>query len=175
MDYAKILTLDAFSSLIRPWLGRKLVCTSGGFDPIHPGHATCIVESSKLGGALVVIVNGDGFLKAKKGKAFQDVMTRCNIVSCIRGVDFVVPFDAEPGDQTVCKALEAIRPHVFTKGGDRTDYSNIPEWETCKAIGCEIVPCVGLSKAWSSSDFLREWGEFYASRLGAPPAASPSE
>lgn len=158
-DYAKIVTFDEFAK-IRDSLG-KIVCTSGGFDPIHPGHATCIIESKKHGDTLVVVVNGDTFLKNKKGKPFQDLETRCMLVSCIRHVDYVIPFEIED-DSTVCEALKQIRPHIFTKGGDRTDYTNIPEWDVCQEHNIELVPQVGLDKEWSSSDFLREWGEFWA-------------
>jgi D-beta-D-heptose 7-phosphate kinase/D-beta-D-heptose 1-phosphate adenosyltransferase len=157
-DYAEIVTLEKIEEL-HDSLG-KIVCTSGGFDPIHPGHASCIIESGKLGDTLIVVVNGDSFLRAKKGRQFMDLNTRCRIVSCIRSVDYVVPFEIEK-DKTVCVALERIRPHIFTKGGDRTDYSNIPEWEVCKRIGTEIVPQVGLPKMWSSSDFLNDWVEYF--------------
>jgi D-beta-D-heptose 7-phosphate kinase/D-beta-D-heptose 1-phosphate adenosyltransferase len=157
--YAKIISFDELDQ-IRDKLGR-IVCTSGGFDPIHPGHATCIIESKQHGDTLVVVVNGDSFLRAKKGKAFQDVKTRCMLVSCIREVDYVIPFEIE-NDQTVCEALRRVRPAIFTKGGDRTDYTNIPEWQVCQDLGIELVPQVGLDKEWSSSDFLEEWGEWWA-------------
>ena len=159
--YGQTVTFAEFDR-IRDSLGR-IVCTSGGFDPIHPGHASCIIESKQYGDTLVVVVNGDNFLTAKKGKPFMDLDTRCHLVSCIRNVDYVIPFEIED-DQTVCEALRRIRPHIFTKGGDRTDYSNIPEWSVCQEIGTEIVPQVGLSKAWSSSDFLKEWGDFWISQ-----------
>ena len=162
-DYAKIITFEEFDT-IRDSLG-KIVCTSGGYDPIHPGHATCIIESKKLGDVLVVVVNGDSFLKAKKGKNFQDLATRSMLVSCIRHVDYVIPFEIED-DMTVCVALDRIRPDIFTKGGDRTDYTNIPEWEICQKHGINIVSQVGLDKEWSSSDFLKEWGEFWVSNNG---------
>ncbi len=158
-NYAKILSFDEFDK-IRDQLGR-IVCTSGGFDPIHPGHATCIVESKQYGDTLVVVVNGDSFLQRKKGKAFMDLETRCMLVSCMRDVDYVIPFEIE-NDQTVCEALRRIRPHVFTKGGDRVDYTNIPEWAVCQELGIEIVSRVGKPKFWNSSDFLRQWGEFWA-------------
>jgi cytidyltransferase-like protein len=151
---APILELHEFAQL-RPALGR-VVATSGGFDPIHPGHISCIIESAGLGDVLVVIVNGDSFLTEKKGKPFQDLRTRSLIVSGIRGVDYVVPFEA-PGDPTVSKALAAIRPDVFTKGGDRVDETTIPEWEVCDAIGTQVVTGVGLDKEWSSSWFLENW------------------
>lgn len=156
-NYAKIVSFEEFDQL-RDQLGR-IVCTSGGFDPIHPGHASCLIESKQYGDNLVVVVNGDSFLRRKKGKPFMDVDTRCNVVSCIRGVDYIIPFDIED-DQTVCEALRRIRPHVFTKGGDRVDYTNIPEWQVCIDLGIELVPQVGRPKHWSSSDFLKEWGSF---------------
>ena len=151
---APIVELDEFARL-RPTLG-KVVATSGGFDPIHPGHISCIIDSARFGDVLVVIVNGDSFLREKKGRPFQEASTRCLIVSGIRCVDYVVPFDA-PGDQTVSKALEAIRPDVFTKGGDRVDATTIPELEVCHAIGAEVITGVGLTKEWSSSWFLENW------------------
>jgi cytidyltransferase-like protein len=157
-DYAQIVRFEDFDQ-IRDSLGR-IVCTSGGFDPLHPGHATCIVDSKRYGDTLVVVVNGDAFLRAKKGKPFMDLMTRCQIVACIRGVDYVIPFEIED-DLTVCEALRRIRPHVFTKGGDRADYTNIPEWQVCQELGIELIPQVGQPKDWSSSDFLQEWGEFW--------------
>lgn len=162
-DYARILSFDEFDE-IRDQLG-VIVATSGGYDPIHPGHATCLIESKKLGDTLVAIVNGDSFLREKKGRPFQDLDTRCMIVSCIRGVDIVIPFEIE-GDSTVCVALRRIRPRYFTKGGDRTDFSNIPEWEICQELGIEIVPKVGLPKSWSSSDLLGDWGRYWASEKG---------
>jgi D-beta-D-heptose 7-phosphate kinase/D-beta-D-heptose 1-phosphate adenosyltransferase len=153
---AKIVTFKELDAL-RPHLG-KIVATSGGFDPIHPGHISCIMESRQYGDTVVVIVNGDAFLRAKKGKPFQDLATRMLIVSALREVDYVVPFEIE-GDQTVTKALEELRPDVFTKGGDRIDETSIPEWDTCKKYDIEVVSGVGLDKFWSSSDFLREWEE----------------
>lgn len=156
--YGKIISFEEFDK-IRDSLG-TIVCSSGGYDPIHPGHATNLIESKRYGDTLVVIVNGDAFLRDKKGKPFMDLKTRCQIVSCIRGVDYVIPFEIE-NDPTVCVALEKIKPHIFTKGGDRTDYANIPEWDICQRLKIKIIPQVGLPKDWSSSDFLKEWGEFY--------------
>ena len=153
----KIISLEEFAEL-RPTLG-KVVATSGGFDPLHPGHISCILESKQYGDVLAVIVNGDAFLRAKKGKPFQDLRTRCSIVSAIRGVDFVIPFEIE-NDPTVSRALEIIKPNVFAKGGDRVDKETIPEWEVCEKHNIEIITEVGLKKEWSSSQFLKEWEHF---------------
>ena len=165
-NYAPILTLEEFKKLRDEQDLGVVVATSGGFDPIHPGHVTCIVESKAHGDTLVVIVNGDAFLRAKKGKAFQDVDTRCAIVAGLRGVDYVVKFEIE-GDSTVSEALRAVRPKYFTKGGDRVKGQTMPESEesACRDHGIEIVDGVGRNKEWSSSDFLEDWGEFWTNRV----------
>ncbi len=153
---APIVSFDEFARL-RPKLG-TIVATSGGFDPIHPGHISCIIDSKRYGDTLVVIVNGDAFLTAKKGRPFQNLKTRCQIVSGIKEVDYVVPFEIK-NDQTVNKALIALKPDVFTKGGDRVDKASLPEWETCQKHNIKIVYGVGEDKQWSSSLFLKKWDE----------------
>jgi D-beta-D-heptose 7-phosphate kinase/D-beta-D-heptose 1-phosphate adenosyltransferase len=158
---AHIIDLEDFSG-IRDNLG-KIVATSGGYDPIHPGHTSCLLESKKFGDSLIVIVNGDGYLRRKKGRAFMNLQTRCRIVSCIKGVEYVIPFEYND-DDSVCEALRIIRPHVFTKGGDRTDLSNIPEWHICEENKIEIITGVGVDKAWSSYDYLKDWGEYWAEK-----------
>lgn len=151
---AKIITFDELDS-IRDTLG-TIVCTSGGYDPVHPGHLSCILDSRQFGDTVVVVVNGDEFLRNKKGKAFMDLRTRSEIMSYARGVDYVIPFEIE-NDQTVIQALKRIKPHVFTKGGDRIDETSIPEWGTCVEHNIKVVSGLGYDKAWSSSDLLKEW------------------
>lgn len=93
---APILSFQQFNKNRPPG---RIVATSGGFDPIHPGHISSFQESRRFGDVVVAIVNGDAFLTAKKGKPFQDLETRCTIVSAITGIDYVVPFEIE-GDMT---------------------------------------------------------------------------
>ena len=153
---AKIVSLEEFAKL-RPKLG-KIVATSGGFDPIHPGHISLIIQSKKYGDTLVVIVNGDNFLAAKKGRPFQNLETRSLIVSGIKNVDYVVPFEIK-NDMSVNKALEIIKPHFYTKGGDTVDPSTIREWDTCQQNKIKVIFGVGEDKKWSSSWFLKDWDE----------------
>ncbi len=151
---APIVSLEEFAKL-RPKLG-KVVATSGGFDPIHPGHISLIIQSKKYGDTMVVIVNGDWFLSQKKGKPFQNLETRSLIVSGIADVDYVIPFEIK-GDMSVNEALEVVRPHVYTKGGDTVDPSTIREWEVCQKHKTKVVFGVGEDKKWSSSWFLNDW------------------
>lgn len=165
MKPAPIISFEEFEQLRKAdatALG-TIVCTSGGYDPIHPGHVSCMSESKAFGDTLVVIVNGDTFLKNKKGKPFMDIQTRCHLVSYIRGVDYVIPFEIEH-DQTVIQALKKLRPHIFTKGGDRIDEKSIPEWNTCVEHDIKIISGVGHKKIWSSSDFLKEWVDHHSKK-----------
>ena len=144
---------------------RPIYMTSGGFDPMHIGHVRCIkgtydmasnkdIHPWQMTGLVVVVVNADSFLKRKKGYAFMPLEERMEIIDAIYGVDFVVPWETD-GDQTVCKAIEILRPDYFTKGGDRFDASTIPEWKICQEIGCEIITGVGGGKIQSSSDLVK--------------------
>jgi hypothetical protein len=83
-------------------------------------------------------------------------------------VDYVILFEIED-DQTICEALRRVRPQVFTKGGDRIDFTNILEWQVCQEFGIDLVAQRGEPKLWSSSDFLKEWGEFWSATYGGQP------
>ncbi len=140
----------------------KVVCTSGGFDPLHVGHVRCIQGSAKLGDSLVVIVNGDGFLAYKKGYAFMAQGERMELVAAIKGVDYVVAWD--DGSQNVAGALSLLRPDVFAKGGDRSSPSAMApeELAACEFVGCEIVYGVGgTEKTQSSSNLLDRWARSF--------------
>lgn len=132
--------------------------TSGGFDCLHSGHISSFLEGATKVGKLIVVVNGDEFLRRKKGRPFMPLKVRTQIVSAIQGVDYAIPFTAtDPEDMGVGEAIEIIRPNYFLKGGDRTNAENIPEWDVCEKVGATILTGVGDDKFWSSSDFLREW------------------
>ena len=145
---------------------RPIYMTSGGFDPLHVGHVRCIegtvqrasnpdIHPWQMTGLVVIVVNADSFLKRKKGYAFMPLEERMEIIDAMKGVDFVVPWEAEWPDQTVIGALKILKPSYFTKGGDRFDASTIPEWEICQEIGCEIITGVGKGgKVQSSSELI---------------------
>jgi D-beta-D-heptose 7-phosphate kinase/D-beta-D-heptose 1-phosphate adenosyltransferase len=136
---------------------RKWVVTSGGFDPLHIGHLRCIQESARIArqlwGQLIVIVNGDGFLRRKKGKPFMNHSERMEIVAGLRGVTYVVGWD--DGSQTVTGAIEKLQPYIFTKGGDRNERAVVPEFEICEQLGCQVLFGVGGGKIQSSSELLQ--------------------
>ena len=147
-DYGKVISFDEFNQ-IRDGLGR-IVCTSGGFDPLHPGHASCIIEIEAVWGYPRGCGEWRRLSKAQEGQGVQSLETVCHLVSCLRNVDYVIPFEIE-GDQTVSEASAPHPAACFTKGGDRLDFSTVPEWQVCEELGIELVSRVGKPKLWSSS------------------------
>lgn len=134
---------------------KNIVVTSGGFDPLTIGHTRCILSSATYG-ELVVIVNGDDFLLRKKGYVFMPLEERMEIIASLQGVSHVVSWD--DGTQYVDKALAILRPHYFTKGGDRSTIDSIaePEKRICENINCRIVLGVGGCEKVQSSSALVE-------------------
>lgn len=160
MDCARIFqnVQDLKSHLDSNHPNKRLIVTSGGFDPIHLGHIQCILGSSSLkkgNELLAVICNSNEWLKRKKGYALMPENDRLSIVSAIRGVDFVVVFD--DGSPTVCGALETLKPQIFAKGGDRNSSKNVPEFDVCEKIGCEVKFNIGGGKIQSSSKIVSDY------------------
>jgi cytidyltransferase-like protein len=138
----------------------KTVAISGGFDPVHVGHIEMMKEAKALGDKLVVIVNNDNWLVAKKDFAFMPEKERKAIIEAIRYVDEVVltSHPQNPTDMSVCKELEALKPDIFANGGDRKpDQDPVPEVELCNRLRIQLVYNVGKSgKIQSSSDLVKK-------------------
>ncbi len=134
----------------------RVVAVSGGFDPVHIGHVRLFVEARKLGEKLVVIMNNDNWLMAKKGFVFMPEAERKAILEFLRPVDevFVTRHPPNPTDMSVCAALRELRPDVFANGGDRKA-DNIPEYQLCEELGIEMAFRVGGEKIQSSSELVK--------------------
>lgn len=138
---------------------RIIVAVSGGFDPVHVGHARMFQEAKKLGDKLVVILNNDNWLLKKKGYVFMPQEERKELLEAIQCVDKVVltRHRKDLDDMSVCAELEYLKPNIFANGGDRK-LDNIPEVALCNKIGCKMVFGIGKGgKVQSSSELLKKF------------------
>ena len=105
--------------------GQRLVFTNGVFDLLHVGHVRYLREARALGDALVIALNSDDSVRVLKGptRPVNTQADRAEILRALSCVDRVVVFD-EP---RVTRLIEAIKPHVYTKGGDYTFETLNPE------------------------------------------------
>ena len=129
---------------------KKTIMVSGGFDPIHVGHVRMILDAASYGD-VIVVANSDDWLKRKKGYIFMPWEERAEILSSIRGVISVVPVD--DSDNSVCEAIDRVRPDYFANGGDRK-LGNTPEVDLCSKLGINLIWNVGGDKIQSSSDLV---------------------
>ena len=133
---------------------KKTICVSGGFDPVHIGHLRMMQEAA-LYGDVIAIVNSDEWLMRKKGYIFMPFVERCEIIkgfSCVNTTSYVQDLD-----NSVCEALERLRPDYFANGGDRKT-NNTPEMNLCEELGINLLWSVGGGKIQSSSTLVNDAG-----------------
>lgn len=138
---------------------KKIIITSGFFNPLHIGHVNLIKEAKNLGDFLVVIVNNDQQVKLKGSIPFMAEQERMEIIKALRYADDVIL--AVDKDGTVAESLKMVAKRypgeiVFAKGGDR-NFDNIPESEKSACLQCNIkvVGGIGGGKVQSSSWLLK--------------------
>jgi len=142
-----------------------IVAVSGGFDPVHIGHIRLFREAKKLGNKLVVILNNDNWLLAKKGYVFMPEKERKEILEALADVDEVIlsSHPKNPKDLSVSQELLKMKPHIFANGGDRSK-SSVPEDKVCQAISCKMVYNIGRggkvqSSSWLAKNLVRAFKE----------------
>lgn len=146
---------------------KKVVITSGFFNPAHIGHINLIREAKALGDFLVVIVNNDEQVKLKGSIPFMPERERVEIIKAIKYVDEVflsIDSFADGKEVPIPKSLEAVAQKypgklIFAKGGDR-DINHIPwqEKEACNKFNIRVATNVGGGKVQSSSWLLNNAG-----------------
>lgn len=101
--------------------GGTVVAAGGCFDLLHAGHVALLQASRRLGDCLVVCLNSDGSVRRLKGpgRPLVPEHDRIAVLMALGCVDAVAVFDSD----TPAPLLEALRPHVFAKGGD---YAEVP-------------------------------------------------
>ena len=68
----------------------KVSLVTGGFDPIHSGHLRYFERAKDFSNYLIVGLNGDPWLKRKKGQYFQCWTERADIIRHLDMVDAVI-------------------------------------------------------------------------------------
>ena len=72
---------------------KKLVITNGCFDILHRGHVDYLNESSKLGDAMLLLVNSDNAVRALKGEGrpLNDEYSRAFVLCGLESVAIAAP------------------------------------------------------------------------------------
>ena len=96
--------------------GERAVFTNGCFDLLHLGHVAYLRAARDLGDFLIVALNSDASTRRIKGplRPLVAERERAEILAALSCVDYVTIFD----DNTAERAVAALRPAVYVKGGD---------------------------------------------------------
>jgi rfaE bifunctional protein nucleotidyltransferase chain/domain len=115
--------------------GSRVVFTNGCFDVLHRGHVAYLRQARTLGDVLIVALNDDDSVARLKGpeRPVNPLEDRAGVVGAIECVDLVTSFS----EDTPAALLEAVRPDVYTKGGDYTPQM-LPETPIVERLGGEV-------------------------------------
>lgn len=113
--------------------GRVVVCTSGVFDLVHPGHVRLLEHARSLGDVLIVAVQGDEAARQRFAadsspnqrilRPFTPACERVEVLRALAAVDFVAIFEqTSPGE-----LLSQLAPDVVVDAGDAADASRTAE------------------------------------------------
>ena len=140
----------------------KIILVTGGFDPLHGGHIRYFREAKAIDPdiPLCVGINSDEWLIRKKGKFFMTFDERKEVISELKSVDLVMPFDDkdDSANDLISTLLEIYDTVIFANGGDRHNetapefntFENNPRVEFKWAMG-------GTEKYNSSAYILKRW------------------
>ena len=110
--------------------GKRIVLTNGHFDLLHVGHLRSLRAAKSLGDVLVVGLNSDASVRARKGpeRPLVPQEERAELMAALNPVDYVIVFD----DLTAERLAELVRPDVYAKGADysaagQIDPTRLPE------------------------------------------------
>ena len=130
--------------------GKSIAFANGCFDILHVGHVRYLQGAAAEADRLVVAVNDDGSVARLKGEGrpILPAADRAELVSSVRGVDYVVLF----GDPNVERLLRLVRPDVHCKGTDYT-IDSVPERAVVRELGARTA-IVGDPKDHATRDLL---------------------
>jgi D-glycero-beta-D-manno-heptose 1-phosphate adenylyltransferase len=130
--------------------GKTIAFANGCFDLLHVGHLRYLQGAAAEADRLVVAINDDRSVAALKGKGrpILSAADRAELVSALRGVDYVVVFD----DATVERLLLLLKPEVHCKGTDYT-IDTVPERAVVAGYGGRTA-IVGDPKRHATRELL---------------------
>jgi rfaE bifunctional protein nucleotidyltransferase chain/domain len=131
--------------------GKSIAFANGCFDLLHVGHLRYLQGAAREADRLIVAVNDDASVAALKGagRPILAAADRAELVSALRGVDYVVVFS----DATVERLLLLLKPDVHCKGTDYT-VDTVPERAVVASYGGRTA-IVGDPKLHATRELLK--------------------
>ena len=120
--------------------GKRVVCTVGVFDLLHPGHLRLLEQARALGDVLVVLIESDARAREEKGsgRPITPAAERAEIVAALAAVDVAVELQNQPADD---KFVAELAPDFLVLGA-RTSPGNtrVPDPRSALGINVKEIP-----------------------------------
>ena len=164
----KILTLPQLKKVLDQARaeGKRIVWTNGCYDIMHVGHILYLEKAKALGDLLVVGLNSDASVRKYKGPLRPIVSEdqRAKLLTSLTCVDYVIIFD----DPSPIELIDALRPHIYAKGGDYTiNTINQQERRLVESYGGEIALLPGV-EGMSTTQIIERILKAYGSPAERP-------
>jgi D-glycero-beta-D-manno-heptose 1-phosphate adenylyltransferase len=143
-------------------IGLRIVLTSGSFDLVHLGHVKYLAKAKELGDVLVVGVDGDAKIRARKGadRPMVPQDERLEMLAHQRPVDLIyLKGDSEPH----WALIKTVRPDVLVLSTDHS-YSE----QELKELGeiCGEVHVLERQASVTTSERIRQLYMHLGEQLG---------
>jgi D-beta-D-heptose 7-phosphate kinase/D-beta-D-heptose 1-phosphate adenosyltransferase len=168
-SHASIVTkIDDLKPVVQAYRakGQKIVLTQGSFDMVHIGHARYCEEAKKYGDVLIVGVDSDEKVRARKGPDRPVVPEdeRLEMLTYLRSVDVVVLKELTAPKLHLIKT---VKPDVLIATRETYTAEQIKELETF----CGKVIVLDPMATTSTSAKLRRLQIGAAKKIGATMSA----
>ncbi len=153
--------------------GEGVVCASGGFDLLHPGHIRLLDQARALGAVVVVAVESDATLRSASNgtssptdvpkdrpasRPITPSAERAEILAALAAVDYVV----ELVDASLEDFLPRFAPDVFVRGRPaNVSEENSRQDAALARAACKIVD-FPLEPGYSTTRLLERIAEFHS-------------
>jgi rfaE bifunctional protein nucleotidyltransferase chain/domain len=143
-------------------LNQRIVLTSGSFDLIHLGHVKYLARAKEFGDVLVVGVDSDAKIKARKSpdRPMVPEAERLELLAHQRPVDYIF---LKPLDEPRWALIEAVRPDVLVLTKDHS-YSSADLEALREFVG--RIEVLERQAAVTTSERIRQMYMHLGERLG---------
>lgn len=159
-----IRSLEELNALVAhlKGIGLRVVLTSGSFDLVHLGHVKYLARAKELGDVLVVGVDSDEKIRARKGpeRPLVPEDERLEMLAHQRPVDLLY---LKPSEDPRWALIDAVRPDVLvltTEHGYQAD-----EVERLRTA-CGRIETVERQTSVTTSERIRQLYMHLGERLG---------
>ncbi len=134
----KIASLEELGVLLKAANYREsvdLVCTTGAFDMLHPGHVRYLWRAAEQGDYLLVGIDSDARVRSAKGehRPFFPEQDRASVVAGLGFVDFVCIFD------DMKTLLDIVSPSILVVSPTSTEDPSFNRKIYAKSRGMTVV------------------------------------